>query len=69
MSVSVQEIDGEFHIIVEHLRYNGGGPIRVTGHSTLDGAEGGALWWSDYLESENPPTELVCITGARYDRV
>lgn len=68
MFASVHEIDGECRVVIEHPDYNSGAPIQVTGYSSLDGAQDGAIWWDTYLQSDAPPVELVCITGARYVR-
>ena len=68
MFTSIHEIEGEFRVIIEHPSYNSGAPIQVTGYSSFEGAQEGAAQWDTYLQSENPPAELVCITGSRHVR-
>lgn len=61
--------DGDaFFVSIAHPSYNSGGAVRVTGYHDADGANAGASWWDQFVQT-TPPEELVDVDGQRFPRV
>jgi hypothetical protein len=65
---SVTALDGAWRVDVAHPAYGAGVTIHLTQYSEEEAANEGARWWEGRITSSNPPDELVCMTGARYER-
>jgi hypothetical protein len=61
-----QDGDG-WRVDVSHPDYGGGATVQLTGYTNEEAANEGARWWDERLQN-NPPGELVCMTGERYER-
>lgn len=61
--------DGDaWRVDVAHPDYGGGVTVHLTGYTNEEAANEGARWWDGRVTSSNPPGELICMSGARYER-
>jgi hypothetical protein len=65
---SVTALGGAWRVDVAHPAYGEGVTVQLTGYNEEEAANEGARWWEGRITSSNPPGELVCMTGARYER-
>ena len=65
---SVTAIDGAWRVDVAHPDYGGGVTVQLTGYTEEEAANEGARWWEGRITSSNAPDELICMSGARYER-
>jgi hypothetical protein len=65
---SVTALDGAWRVDMAHPEYGGGVTVQLTQYSDEQAANDGARWWEGRITGETPPNELVCMTGARYER-
>lgn len=64
---SVGQAGEEWRVAITHPLYNAGAAVFVTGYTSELGAQEGAAWWDAFVQS-TPPPELVCMSGARFER-
>ena len=64
---SVIALDGAWRVDVSHPDYGAGVIVQLTGYTEEEAANDGARWWDQRLQN-SPPEDLICMSGARYER-